>query len=311
VSGPHQTGGERPAPPRAPAHGSGRPAPPGTAGEMLRMAREFLARKELDEARLEAELLVAHALGLDRLGLFLQLDRPVTPEEVDAARDLLVRRGRREPVAYIVGRREFYGRDFEVGPGVLVPRPETELLVDLAREEAAARPAGAPLAVFDLGTGSGCIAITLALELEAAEVTAADLSEEAVRRARANAERLGARIEVVAGDGLEALGLRGPVDLLVSNPPYVTREEHDSLAPEVRDHEPELALCAPAGDPDHWVRRLVQAALEALRPGGVLLVELGAEQGERALALARDAGLEADLIADLARIPRVLRARRG
>ncbi len=114
------------------------------------MAREFLARKELDEARLEAELLVAHALGLDRLGLFLQLDRPVTPEEVDAARDLLVRRGRREPVAYIVGRREFYGRDFEVGPGVLVPRPETELLVDLAREEAAARPAGAPLAVFDL-----------------------------------------------------------------------------------------------------------------------------------------------------------------
>jgi release factor glutamine methyltransferase len=278
---------------------------------MLRMAREFLARKELDEARLEAELLVAHALGLDRLGLFLQLDRPVTPEEVDAARDLLVRRGRREPVAYIVGRREFYGRDFEVGPGVLVPRPETELLVDLAREEAAARPAGAPLAVFDLGTGSGCIAITLALELEGAEVTAVDLSEEAVRRARANAERLGARIEVVAGDGLEVLGLRGPVDLVVSNPPYVTREERDSLAPEVRDHEPELALFAPAGDPDHWVRRLVQSAPEALRPGGVLLVELGAEQGERALALAREAGLEADLVADLARIPRVLRARRG
>ncbi len=275
------------------------------------MAREFLARKELDEARLEAELLVAHALGLDRLGLFLQLDRPVTPEEVDAARDLLVRRGRREPVAYIVGRREFYGRDFEVGPGVLVPRPETELLVDLAREEAAARPAGAPLAVFDLGTGSGCIAITLALELEGAEVTAVDLSEEAVRRARANAERLGARIEVVAGDGLEVLGLRGPVDLVVSNPPYVTREERDSLAPEVRDHEPELALFAPAGDPDHWVRRLVQSAPEALRPGGVLLVELGAEQGERALALAREAGLEADLVADLARIPRVLRARRG
>ncbi len=275
------------------------------------MAREFLARKELDEARLEAELLVAHALGLDRLGLFLQLDRPVTPEEVDAARDLLVRRGRREPVAYIVGRREFYGRDFEVGPGVLVPRPETELLVDLAREEAAARPAGAPLAVFDLGTGSGCIAITLALELEGAEVTAVDLSEEAVRRARANAERLGARIEVVAGDGLEVLGLRGPVDLVVSNPPYVTREERDSLAPEVRDHEPELALFAPAGDPDHWVRRLVQSAPEALRPGGVLLVELGAEQGERALALAREAGLEADLVADLARIPRVLRVRRG
>lgn len=275
------------------------------------MAREFLARKELDEARLEAELLVAHALGLDRLGLFLQLDRPVTPEEVDAARDLLVRRGRREPVAYIVGRREFYGRDFEVGPGVLVPRPETELLVDLAREEAAARPAGATLEVFDLGTGSGCLAVTLALEVEGAAVTAVDLSEEAVRRARGNADRLGARVQVVHGDGLEALARLGPVDMLVSNPPYVTLEERDSLAPEVRDHEPELALFAPEGDPDHWVRRLVQAAPAALRPGGVLLVELGADQGARSLELARAAGLAADLVADLARIPRVLRARRA
>jgi release factor glutamine methyltransferase len=271
------------------------------------MARDFLGRKELEEARLEAELLVAHALGLDRLGLFMQLDRPVTGTEVDAARDLLVRRGRREPVAYIVGHREFYGREFEVGPGVLVPRPETELLVDLAREHAGPESGRR---VFDLGTGSGCIAVTLALELEEARVTAADLSPTAVQQARRNAERLGARVEVVAGDGLEVLAATGPVDLLVSNPPYVRPEEREGLAPEVRDHEPELALFAPDGDPDHWVRRLVEAAGEALAPGGVLLVELGADQGDRALALAEGAGLRADLVSDLARIPRVLRALR-
>lgn len=274
------------------------------------MAREFLGRKGLDEARLEAELLVGHALGMDRLGLFMQLDRPVTPQEVDLARDLLVRRGRREPVAYIIGRREFYGRDFCVGPGVLVPRPETELLVDIAREELGGEGGPSEPEVYDLGTGSGCIAVTLALELSGAQVVGADCSPTAIQQASANAERLQASVELLLGDGLELLASRGPLDLLVSNPPYVEPGERPTLAPEVRDHEPELALFAPEGDPDHWVRRLVEAAPAALRPGGLLLVELGARQGPRALELARGAGLEADLVEDLARIPRVLRARR-
>ena len=277
---------------------------------MLQLARAFLERKQVEEARLEAELLVAHALDLDRLGLFMQLDRPIQGVEVDRARDLLVRRGKREPVAYIVGRREFYCREFEVGPGVLIPRPETELLVDAARERVAALGREAPK-LADLGTGSGCLAVTLALELEGAEVHAADLSPSAVQQARRNAERLDARVEVHLGDGFEALAPHAPFDVLVSNPPYVAQETRATLQPEVRDYEPELALFAPDGDPDHWVRRLVDSIPDFVAPGGSLLVELGADQGPRALALAQRAGHGAELLEDLARIPRVLAVRRA
>ena len=267
------------------------------------MARSFLERKELEEARLESELLVAHALGLSRLQLFLQLERPVTGAEVDAARDVLVRRGRREPVGYITGQREFYGREFAVAPGVLIPRPETELLVDLARELAAGREG---LRVADLGCGSGCLAVTLALELEAADVLAVDLSPSAVEQARRNAEALGARVEVELGDGLEVLTARGPFDLLVSNPPYITPEEGSGLAPEVREYEPDLALFAPEGEPDFWAARVAEAFDRLVTPGGRALIELGWKQHERVGALARAAGLEARLHEDLERVPRVL-----
>jgi release factor glutamine methyltransferase len=280
-----------------------RPEPPGNAGEMLSMARSFLERKEAPEARLEAELLVAHALGLDRLGLFLQLDRPVTGDEVDRARDLLVRRGRREPVAYIIGRKEFYGRDFEVGPGVLIPRPETELLVDLSREFL--RESG-ECRVADLGTGSGCLAITLALELPGSIVFASDISPRAIDRARTNAASLDASVEWLLGDGPEVLLPHAPFDLLVSNPPYVLEEERGDLAPEVRDHEPEEALFVGDPDPDSWVRRLVATAPELIQSGGRVLIELAAGQGERAVGIAGDSGLTARLHEDLARIPRVL-----
>ncbi|MCL4168201.1 UNVERIFIED_CONTAM: hypothetical protein GTU68_049570 [Idotea baltica] len=266
---------------------------------MLAMAREFLERKGLDEARLEAELLVAHALDLNRLGLFMALDRPLQSTEVDAARDLLVRRGKREPVAYIIGRREFYGRDFQVAPGVLIPRPETELLVDIARDQA-------PITIADLGTGSGCLAVTLALEVDDAHVLAADISSAAALQARHNAETLNAKVEVLEGDGLACLLPRGPFHLFVSNPPYVMRSEESGLAPEVRDFEPELALYAPEDDPDHWVVKLLDALPDLLVPGGSMLIELGASQGPRVLQLAGRKGFEAQLHEDLARIPRVL-----
>lgn len=273
---------------------------------MLALAREFLGRKELPEARLEAELLVAHALGIDRLKLFMGLDRPVTSAEVDAARATLVRRAKREPVAHLTGEREFYGRPFAVDARVLVPRPETELLCDLARDCCKAFEHAPRIA--DVGTGSGCIAITLALEVEQAVVRAVDLSPEALEVARSNAEALGATVEFVLGDGPEALG-PGPFDLLVSNPPYIGLSERDSLAPEVRDYEPELALFLPAGDPEHWLRRLLEAGLARLAAGGILLVELGAGQSELALRLASEYGLEASVHEDLARIPRVLEVR--
>lgn len=274
------------------------------------MARAFLERRGLDEARLESELLVAHALGLSRLQLFLELERPVTAVEVDAARDVLVRRGRREPVGYITGKREFYGREFAVAPGVLIPRPETELLVDLAREVVAARWHEAPLRVADLGCGSGCLAVSLALELPRAEVLAVDLSPSAVEETRRNAEALGARVEVELGDGLEVLRARGPFDLLVSNPPYITPEEGAELEPDVREYEPEMALFAPADAPDHWVERIAAGFDELVRPGGLALVELGWRQHERVPELARAAGLAARLHQDLERVPRVVQLER-
>jgi release factor glutamine methyltransferase len=301
------------------------PEKPRDAREMVRMAREFLTRKGVEEARLEGELLVAHALGLTRLELFMQLDRPVNDAEIDRARDFLVRRGRHEPVAYIIGKREFYGRSFAVGPAVLIPRPETELLIDAAREiaashgpatahdAAASRGLAAPF-IADFGTGSGCIAITLALEIPGAEVIATDVSGAALALAHANAEVLGANIDLRESDGLGALASavteRGrKLDILVSNPPYVSRDDARSLAPEVREHEPELALFAPAGDRDHWVRALLDAARDLLARDGVLLVELGADQGDRAAKLAAERGFRARLRRDLAGIARVLEAR--
>jgi len=277
---------------------------PATAGEMLQMARAFLERKEVAEARLEAELLVAHALELDRLGLFMRLDQPVQPREVDRARDLLVRRGRREPVAYIIGKREFYGRDFEVGPGVLIPRPETELLVDFGREACASPGAR----VLDYGTGSGCIAVTLALELEDAHVIAVDASPEALTFARRNAERLNAHVTFVEASTPNNLGSE-PFDLIVSNPPYVEPQTASELAPEVRDFEPDAALFAPAGDPDYWARTLLEFAQAALTPNGELLLELGLGQAPRVRALAQQAGWNATVESDLAGIERVLRVR--
>ncbi len=285
--------------------------PPSTAGEMLQRSREFLARKGVEEARLEAELLVAHALGLDRLRLYMQLDRPLTPAEIDRARDLLVLRGKRMPLAYIRGAREFYGRSFNVGPGVLIPRPETELIVDLARALPAVR-------VADLGTGSGCLAVTLALELPQAEVFALENSAAAALCAGANIARFAPRVQLIEGDGFESLERLaregGPFDLIVSNPPYIERSEAGQLAPEVSEHEPHAALFAPEGDPDHFARRLLECCTRAdspvLAPGGSLLVELGHRQAPRVRALAQKLKLEVQLVRDGAGIERVLSCRR-
>lgn len=270
---------------------------------MLMRGRAFLERSGVAEARLDAELLVAHALGTDRLHLFLDLERPVDEAEIRAARELLVRRSKREPCAYLIGKREFYGRDFEVGPGVLVPRPETELLVDRARELLVGRREPS---VLDVGTGSGCIAVTLALEQAGARVMATDASAAALDYARRNAERLGASVELLAGDGLEPARAHTPFDLVVSNPPYVDPAASGSLEPEVRDHEPPEALFAPADDADHWVRRLVAEGRQLLSMDGALLVELGHDQAARVAEWLDVQGIEHRIHADLAGVPRVL-----
>lgn len=264
-------------------HGSERPpandlrgSEPRTVREVLARGREFLEKKGVEEARREAEGLVAHALALTRLELFLAFDRPLERVEVQAARELFVRRGRREPTAYLTGKREFYGREFLVGPGVLVPRPETELLVDRARARLAGRAAAR---VVDVGTGCGCLAVTLALECPTVRVAAIDVSARALDYARRNAERLGAPVDFHLGDGLAPLADR--FDLLVSNPPYVDPARRSELAPEVREHEPAEALFAPPGEPDHWARRLVREGPQRCAPGAWLLIELGHDQAAR------------------------------
>lgn len=287
---------------------------PRTAGDMLQRAREYLERKQVPESRLAAELLVAHALGFGRLKLFLGLDRPVTAEEIERARSFLVRRGQREPVAYITGQREFYGRPFHVTRDVLIPRPETELLVDRARELAAVHADPNP-ALGDFGTGSGCIATTLALEILGARVTAMDSSAPALECAAANARRLGAGVRFVLGDTPGALcqgeGAPAALDFLLANPPYVMPEEAAELAPEVQGFEPREALFAPAGRPHYWLERLLGEGLELLRPGGFLLVELGHRQADAALELASQRGLAARVHPDLDGVGRVLEVTRG
>ncbi|MEY2746078.1 MAG: hypothetical protein RL112_1120 [Planctomycetota bacterium] len=304
---------QRPGPERG---GAGKPEAPRDARAMLAMARGFLEKKGVESARLEAELLVAHALGLDRLRLFLDLDRPVVPAEIDRARDLLVRRGRREPAHYILGAREFHGRSFAVGRGALVPRPETEHLVDRALERAKerAREGLPPMSrVLDMGTGSGCLATTLALSLPEARVLGVDSSAAALEWARRNARALApkecdeGRLALELSDMHAALAKGAPWDLVVANPPYIDERDKHALAPEVRDWEPAEALFGPAGDPDRHARAILAAAPSALAAGGLCLVELGHDQAARLRPLLqRLEGLAARIHKDLAGHERVL-----
>ncbi len=236
--------------------------------------------------RLDAELLLAHVLGWPRARLLAERDYGVAPVQAAAFGELVARRATGEPVAYLVGHRDFYGLELLVTPATLVPRPETELLVELALAEARRMLAGpgAPLRIADIGTGTGAIAIALAANLPAARVYAVDLSAEALEVAGRNVARhgLAERVALLRGDLLAPLP--EPVDMIVSNPPYTIFAE---VEPNVRDHEPRLAL---DGGPDGAAiyRRLLAAAPAYLRPGGAVLLEIGAWQGELVAALLRE-----------------------
>lgn len=274
------------------------------AAALLGGAAPRLAAAGIDSARLDAELLLAHALGIDRTRLFARLREAVPAGAAEAFAALLERRLRREPLAYLTGEQEFWSLRFAVTPAVLIPRPETELLVELAQ-----RLQPAPRQVLDVGTGSGCIAVALARELPRAQLTAVDLSAEALAVARRNAAAHGVapRIEFAAGDVYAGLPPAAAFDLIVSNPPYLA--PGDAASPEI-DFEPRTALYA-GDDGLDVVRRLLADAGARLRPGGHILIEIGQGQADAVLALAAGAGLrDATVAPDLAGIARVLSAAR-
>lgn len=281
-----------------------------TIRSVLAKAEEWLSARAVDGPRLSAQLLLAHALKKDRLALLLDADRPLSEAELAPFRDLVRRRGAGEPVAYILGEWEFYGLPFAVCPDVLVPRPETEGIVDAAR---AAFPADASLVFADLGTGSGCLAVALADQFPGARGTAVDISEKALAVARANAARNGVagRVAFLRADFADLAGLEaGTCDLVVSNPPYVTEAEYAGLSREVAGFEPRGALVSGA-DGLNAVRALLPQARRLLRPGGLLLVEIGYQQGEAARALTEAAGFsEVRVLRDLAGHQRIVKASR-
>ena len=277
---------------------------PLTIGEILRRSAEYLAERGSASPRLDADLLLAHALGVERLRLYTDSERPLTPPELARARELLSRRGRREPMAYVTGHRAFRRLRLSVGPGVLVPRPETEVLVEWALQVA---PAGGT--VLDWGTGSGAIALALADEGDGLRITALDHSDEALATARANGAVCSADVEWLHSDGFAAVAGRR-FDLIVANPPYLSDADLEAAPPEL-GFEPRGALVSgPTGM--EAVREIALRAPGHLAPGGWLLVEVGDGQAPAAREALAAAGLaEVGHREDLAGILRVVGGRAG
>jgi release factor glutamine methyltransferase len=280
---------------------SGQPAAAPSAQNVrhaLRGASARLQEAGCDTARLDAELLLGEVLGVDRGALARSPERPLTQSEAATFEGLVARRVAREPIAYVLGRRWFRNIELSVDPRVLVPRPETELLV----EEGLSLPADAR--VVDVGTGSGAIALALKQERPDMHVTATDVSGPALELARANAQRLGLEVEFVLGDLFA--GVRGRIDAVLSNPPYVAERDRPELPPELA-HEPEGALFA-GGDGLGIVRRLVTETASARIP--VLAIEIGRGQADATVALYRAAGFSTVRVRrDLAGIDRVVTGR--
>ena len=292
-----------------------------TVATLLRDAAAALQDAGIESPRLNAELLLAHACGVERAALFAADSDLVTAARARTYAELLRRRSGREPLQYIVGTHEFWSLEFQVTPAVLIPRPETEGLVELGVKFGTGdwglgtggltpdprHPA--PVRICDVGTGSGCIAVALAVELARAEIVAVDLSEAALQVAVANARRhaVDTRIHFVRGDLLDAVD--GVFDVIVSNPPYVALDDRHSLEPEL-SHEPATALFAGA-DGLEIIRRLIRQAAAKLVPDGVLLVEIGAAQADAVTRLAGAAGFsDVAIQKDLAGLARILVAKK-
>lgn len=281
-----------------------------TLGSLLDWTGKHLAQKGSESPRLDAEVLLAHVVGCKRIDLYgMRHGEQASAEVRQKFKDLIRRRIEGCPVAYLVGKKEFYGLEFAVGPAALIPRPDTELLV--VETLAEAKKLDAPK-VVDVGTGSGCVAVTLAKHLPKVEVTAIDLSPEALAQAKANAAKHGVegRIRFVQGDLFGPLAKGDRFDLIASNPPYIATEDLPKLPVGVREYEPKLALDGGAGG-FAVLERLVEQARAFLKPGGFLIVEIGSPQEKRGREIFERYG-EYQLgptIFDHSGHPRVLKAR--
>ncbi|MFO8101379.1 MAG: peptide chain release factor N(5)-glutamine methyltransferase [Dehalococcoidia bacterium] len=264
--------------------------------QSLQASIESLSYHGFEESRLEAEVLLACVLGIDRSRLILHLEESLSPFEGEQLERLIRRRLNHEPIAYITGHKEFFGLDFLITPATLIPRPETELIVEKALELARGKPAS----IADVGTGCGAIAVVLAAHLPDVKVYATDISNDVLEAARENARRHGVaeRIRFLWGDLLQPVD--GPVDMIVANLPYISEREMSELSEDVRLHEPELALAGGSAGLD-YIERLLAQASGKLNSGGAVLVEIGYDQGRAVMALARkhfpDSGVE--VLADL------------
>ncbi|MGI5879655.1 MAG: peptide chain release factor N(5)-glutamine methyltransferase [Syntrophomonadaceae bacterium] len=272
--------------------------------ELLEWTTRYFAEKGIEEPRLEAELLLTRVLHKDRVYLYTHYEAPVNQQERGQYRELIKRRVKGEPVAYILGVKEFMSLEFSVSPSVLIPRPETELLVEKALEILSSRTTAR---VCDIGTGSGAIAVSLAYYAPQIEVKAVDISAAALEIARQNAEQHGVKIDFFHGDLLEPFD-EERFDLVVANLPYISELEYQSLSPEVRLFEPELALLGGEDGLEPY-RRLISVAGNYLKPQGYILFEIGAAQGEAAREMLTGF-VQVELIPDYAGHDRILLGRR-
>lgn len=279
-----------------------------TVRQRIVAARTRLTGAGVDnnEAVLDANLLARQVLGWSRAELLMRQDDPAPAGFEDQYHALIERRARREPAAYICGRQEFWSRDFEVSRAVLIPRPETELIVEELLNLLPVDAPALPRRVADIGTGSGCIAVSVAAERPQVHIVATDISQAALAVARRNAERIGVAPRIEFLECAYLSGTTGAFDFILANPPYISAADYEELAPEVREYEPESALRA-GEDGMRDIRQIVDVAAERLKPGGTLFMEIGHTQGERLAALiAQFPSLTLSRIStDLQRIPRV------
>jgi release factor glutamine methyltransferase len=285
-----------------------------TVLEAIQRSSEFLAKKGVESPRLQVELMLADLLQLPRLKLYLNFDRPLDDAQTGRLRAMVQRRGQREPLQHILGSACFCGLDFGVGSEALIPRQETEVLCERAWQHlgALATSSSARPCALDMGTGTGCLAVTLAVKCPEATIHAADISDKALKLARQNAARhsLAERIVFHTSDLFSALAEAGPFDLIVSNPPYIPTAVLETLAPEVRTFDPILAL---DGGPDGLIyyRRLAKEAGAYLKKGGVLMVEFGDDQENPITSIFQEHDWVVDeLLRDLAGQMRIMIAHR-